>query len=140
MEQVAKDDGFRHIFYGKPEIGGRFSALVGFRNDRGSIDGYLMSSSFSTTRERWLTACRNDDAATNPGALLGAILGVCHAHGRDKLTIFTSPEIHDLGAWLEQLIAESTGKNGVAIIPVDREAVPSCCRLRRRPRFRVSKR
>ncbi|MEO7659331.1 MAG: transaldolase, partial [Pyrinomonadaceae bacterium] len=53
--------------------------------------------------------------------ILGLILGVCHAHGRDKLTIFTSPEIHDVGAWLEQLIAESTGKNDVAIIPVDRE-------------------
>ena len=66
-------------------------------------------------------ACRADDPATNPGALLGTILGVCHAHGRDKLTIFTSPDIHDLGAWLEQLIAESTGKNGVAIIPIDRE-------------------
>jgi hypothetical protein len=52
---------------------------------------------------------------------VGTILGICHGAGRDKLTIFTSPEIHDLGAWLEQLIAESTGKNGTAIIPVDRE-------------------
>jgi transaldolase/glucose-6-phosphate isomerase len=66
-------------------------------------------------------ACKNSDPNENPGALLGIILGVCHAHGRDKLTIFTSPEVYDLGAWLEQLIAESTGKNGVAIIPVDRE-------------------
>ena len=66
-------------------------------------------------------ACHEADPETNPGALLGLILGVCHAHGRDKLTIFTSPEIHDLGAWLEQLIAESTGKIGVSIIPVDRE-------------------
>jgi transaldolase/glucose-6-phosphate isomerase len=52
---------------------------------------------------------------------LGTILGVCQTHGRDKLTIFTSPEIYDVGAWLEQLIAESTGKSGVSIIPVDRE-------------------
>jgi transaldolase/glucose-6-phosphate isomerase len=66
-------------------------------------------------------ACRHADPTDNPGALLGLILGTCHAEGRDKLTIFTSPEVHDLGAWLEQLIAESTGKNGVAIIPVDRE-------------------
>jgi transaldolase/glucose-6-phosphate isomerase len=66
-------------------------------------------------------ACRNEDATQNPGATLGLILGVGQTHGRDKLTIYTSPEIYDLGAWLEQLLAESTGKNGTAIIPVDRE-------------------
>ena len=57
----------------------------------------------------------------NTGLLLGAILGVCQKRGIDKLTIFTGQAVHDLGAWLEQLLAESTGKNGVAIIPVDRE-------------------
>ena len=65
--------------------------------------------------------CRREDPAANPGLLLGTILGICHGAGRDKLTIFASPEIHDVGAWLEQLIAESTGKNGTAIIPIDRE-------------------
>jgi transaldolase/glucose-6-phosphate isomerase len=68
-------------------------------------------------------SCKNDNPDNNPGALLGLILGVCHTNGRDKLTILTSPEIYDIGAWLEQLIAESTGKNGVAIIPVDRETI-----------------
>jgi hypothetical protein len=68
-------------------------------------------------------ACKSHIPSENPGAVLGTILGVCHAHGRDKLTIFTSPEIYDVGAWLEQLIAESTGKQGVSIIPVDREEV-----------------
>jgi transaldolase / glucose-6-phosphate isomerase len=67
--------------------------------------------------------CRRADPTENPGALLGLVLGTCHALGRDKLTIFTSPEVHDLGAWLEQLIAESTGKDGVAIIPIDREPI-----------------
>ncbi|MGH7785005.1 MAG: bifunctional transaldolase/phosoglucose isomerase, partial [Candidatus Binatia bacterium] len=57
------------------------------------------------------------------GLLLGVILGVCHKNGRDKLTIFAGDEIYDVGAWLEQLIAESTGKQGVAIIPVDREPI-----------------
>jgi transaldolase/glucose-6-phosphate isomerase len=57
----------------------------------------------------------------NPGVILGTILGVAANHGRDKLTIVTSPGIFDLGAWLEQLIAESTGKTGKGIIPVDRE-------------------
>jgi transaldolase/glucose-6-phosphate isomerase len=60
-------------------------------------------------------------ADQNPGATLGAILGTLHNHGRDKVTIFTSPGISDLGAWLEQLIAESTGKEGKGLIPVDRE-------------------
>ena len=59
----------------------------------------------------------------NPGAMLGAVLGVAHNQGRDKVTIVASPPINDLGAWLEQLLAESTGKNGKGLIPVDREPV-----------------
>ncbi len=124
MEQVAKDDGFRHIFYGKPEIGGRFSALSAFGMTAAAAMG-LDVRRFLETASPMVDACRSNGAAENPGALLGIILGICHKHGRDKLTIFTSPEIQNLGAWLEQLIAESTGKNGVAIIPVDREPVLS---------------
>ena len=120
MEQVAKDDGFRHIFYGKPEIGGRFSALSAFGMTAAAAMG-LDVEKFLQNASTMVEACRDYDPAANPGALLGLILGACHAHGRDKLTIFASPEIHDLGAWLEQLVAESTGKKGVAIIPVDRE-------------------
>jgi hypothetical protein len=59
----------------------------------------------------------------NPGVILGAVLGLAHNQGRDKLTIIASPETHDLGAWLEQLVAESTGKRGKGIIPVDRESL-----------------
>ena len=120
MEQVARSGGFRHIFFGKPEIGGRFSALSAF--------GLTAAASMGLDPERILIpakemsdACRAGDARTNPGALLGLILGTCQRNAIDKLTIFASPEIHDLGAWLEQLIAESTGKQGVSIIPVDRE-------------------
>lgn len=120
MEQVAKDDGFRHIFYGKPDVGGRFSALSAFGMTAAASMGIDVGQ-FLTCANEMVSACRAGDPSENPGALLGLILGVCHKHGRDKLTIFTSPEIHSLGAWLEQLIAESTGKNGVAIIPVDRE-------------------
>ena len=122
MEQIAKDDGFRHIFYGKPEIGGRFSALSAFGMTAAASMG-LDVESFLTSSAKMVEACKTADPSSNPGAILGLILGVCHAHGRDKLTIFTTPEIEDLGAWLEQLVAESTGKNGVAIIPVDREKV-----------------
>lgn len=120
MERIAKEDGFRHIFYGKPEIGGRFSALSAFGLVAAASMG-LDVDIFLRRGVRMSEICRRSDAAENPGALLGLVLGICHSQGRDKLTIFTSPEISDLGAWLEQLIAESTGKNGVAIIPVDRE-------------------
>jgi transaldolase / glucose-6-phosphate isomerase len=124
MESVAHADGFRHIFYGKPEIGGRFSALSAFGMTAAAAMG-LDVEEFLRNASAMVEACRMGDAAKNPGASLGTILGVCHEHGRDKLTIFAAPEIHDLGAWLEQLIAESTGKNGVAIIPVDREPIPN---------------
>ena len=120
MEQVAKNDGFRHIFYGKPEIGGRFSALSAFGMTAAASMGLDVGDFLKRTSEM-VDACQNDDPSANPGALLGLILGVCHAAGRDKLTIFTSSEIHDLGAWMEQLVAESTGKKDIAIIPVDRE-------------------
>ena len=124
MEQVAKDDGFRHIFYGKPQIGGRFSALSAFGMTAAASMG-LDVEQFLTNANEMVAACRIENATANPGAILGLILGSCHAAERDKLTIFTSPEIHDLGAWMEQLVAESTGKNGVSIIPVDREPVQS---------------
>ena len=120
MEQVARSDGFRHIFFGNPEIGGRFSALSAFGMAAATSMG-LDVEKFLRSALEMVEECRENDPAANPGVLLGTILGVCHSHGRDKLTIFTSPEIHDLGAWLEQLVAESTGKKGVAIIPVDRE-------------------
>lgn len=122
MEQIARDDGFRHIFYGKPEIGGRFSALSAFGMTAAAAMG-LDVDKFFQNASTMVGACKSSDSNENPGAMLGIVLGVCHREGRDKLTIFTSPEIYDLGAWLEQLIAESTGKNGVAIIPVDREPV-----------------
>ena len=69
--------------------------------------------------------------------MLGAILGTAAANGRDKMTIITSPGISDLGAWLEQLIAESTGKQGKGIIPVDREASGPADGLRQRPNIRL---
>jgi transaldolase / glucose-6-phosphate isomerase len=120
MEKVAREDGFRHIVYGKPAIGGRFSALSAFGLTAASAMG-LKVGDLLESAERMVSACRTEKVEENPGAQLGLLLGSCHADGRDKLTISTSPEIQNVGAWLEQLIAESTGKNGVAIIPVDRE-------------------
>ncbi|HEX9930970.1 MAG TPA: bifunctional transaldolase/phosoglucose isomerase [Pyrinomonadaceae bacterium] len=122
MQQVAERDGFWRIFFGLPEIGGRFSVL----SDFGMIPAAAMGlnvSEFLNRAALMVEACQNADAEKNPGVMLGAILGAAHRSGRDKLTIFTSPQIFDLGAWLEQLIAESTGKNGAAIIPIDGEEI-----------------
>lgn len=124
MQKVAETDGFRQIFFGNPEIGGRFSALSPFGMTAGAAMG-LDVETFLNRAGEMAKACRNENPKENPGAILGLILGVAQRSGLDKLTIFTSPDIFDLGAWLEQLIAESTGKQGVSIIPVDREAVQS---------------
>ena len=123
MEQVAKDGGFRHIFAGVPSIGGRYSALSHFGTVPGAIMG-LDLSKFLKITHKMVKACGPATAPEkNPGVILGTILGVAANHGRDKITIFTSPGISDAGAWLEQLIAESTGKVGKGIIPVDREKI-----------------
>jgi transaldolase / glucose-6-phosphate isomerase len=121
MQQVAEGDKFWKIFAGDPSIGGRYSALSNFGMVPAAAMGMDLGKFLRTTQEM-VQACGASSAAdTNPGVLLGNILGVAANHGRDKITIITSPGISDLGAWLEQLIAESTGKIGKGIIPVDRE-------------------
>ncbi len=121
MQQVAEADKFRKIFFGLPSIGGRYSALSNFGMLPAAVMG-LDVTKFLRNTEEMVKACDASSAADlNPGVILGTILGVAANHGRDKITIITSPGISDLGAWLEQLIAESTGKIGKGIIPVDRE-------------------
>jgi transaldolase / glucose-6-phosphate isomerase len=121
MQQVAEADKFRKIFFGVPSIGGRYSALSNFGMVPGAVMG-LDVAKFLKNTEEMVEACGTTSAAdANPGVILGTILGTAAKLGRDKITIITSPGISDLGAWLEQLIAESTGKIGKGIIPVDRE-------------------
>jgi glucose-6-phosphate isomerase len=121
LEQVAKSDNFRKTYFGVPSIGGRYSALSNFGMVPAAIMG-LDVAKFLQNTLKMVEACGADAAAdVNPGIILGAILGAAANQGRDKLTIIASPGIFDLGAWLEQLIAESTGKTGKGIIPVDRE-------------------
>jgi transaldolase/glucose-6-phosphate isomerase len=121
MQQVAEADKFRKIFMGVPSIGGRYSAISNFGMVPAAIMG-LDVAKFLKNTEEMVKACGASTAAgSNPGVILGTVLGVAAIHGRDKITIVTSPGIFDLGAWLEQLIAESTGKIGKGIIPVDRE-------------------
>ena len=121
MEQVAKDDGFRYIFYGDPQIGGRYSALSNFGLVAATVAGLHVGKLLDESAKG--VASAKEPIQNNPGVQLGLLLGTAANAGRDKITIFTSPEIYDLGAWLEQLIAESTGKQGKGITPVDREAI-----------------
>ena len=121
MENVARLGNFRHIFHGVPSIGGRYSALSNFGMIPAAAAG-LDVERLLQGAERMVQACASCvPAAENPGLQLGAALGTLGRTGRDKVTIVASPAIGDLGAWLEQLIAESTGKIGKGLIPVDGE-------------------
>jgi glucose-6-phosphate isomerase len=121
MEQVAKADSFWHIFYGDPKIGGRFSALSNFGVVVAAVAGLDTGKLLAEAAKS--VASAKLEPSENPAVKLGLIMGSAANAGRDKITIFTSPEIYDLGAWMEQLIAESTGKLGKGITPVDREAI-----------------
>jgi glucose-6-phosphate isomerase len=118
MEQMAKDDRFRRIFLNPADIGGRYSALSFF----GMVPAALQGFDFRTLMdraERAMHACAPVvPAADNPGAHLGAIIGTLANQGRNKLTLSMDWEIASLGLWIEQLIAESTGKEGKGILPV----------------------
>ena len=123
MQQVAESDGFRHIFFGLPSIGGRYSALSNFGMVPAAIMGIDTARFLDRTEEMVQACCSSVPVEENPGVVLGTILGVLAKNGRDKVTLITSPALWDLGAWLEQLLAESTGKEGKGLIPVDLEQV-----------------
>jgi transaldolase/glucose-6-phosphate isomerase len=121
MEQIAKSESFRSVFYGVSSIGGRYSAL----SDFGMVPAAAMGvdvQKFLENTDLMVHSCGPSvPPEENPGVVLGAIMGTLAKHGRDKVTVIASPAIFDLGAWLEQLLAESTGKIGKGLIPVDRE-------------------
>jgi transaldolase/glucose-6-phosphate isomerase len=118
MEQSAKEDQFRRIFLNPADIGGRYSALSFF----GAVPAALMGLDLRTLLERAdqaRVACSPvTPVAENPGLQLGAALGGLGAAGCNKLTVTTSPELESLGLWIEQLVAESTGKEDLQIVPV----------------------
>ena len=121
LQEVAEKDGFRHVFFGLPNIGGRYSALSDFGMAPAAIMGVDVPR-FLDRAEEMVQACMPSvPLEENPGAVLGIVLATLGLAGHDKVTIVTSPGIHDFGAWLEQLLAESTGKLGKGLIPVDRE-------------------
>ena len=122
LERRAKQLGFAHIFHGIPAVGGRYSVLSKFGLVPAAAMGLDVKRLLETAQpmER---ACGPDvPPAENPGVRLGIAMGVAATRfGRDKVTIIASPGIADLGAWLEQLLAESTGKQGRGLIPLANE-------------------
>ena len=123
LQRVAKAEGFQRLFLGDPEIGGRYSVLSPF----GLVPAAAMGLDLARLLDAALTmadACKLEGAAAqNPGLLLGAVLAAALAEGRDKLTIYSGPGLDAFGGWAEQLIAESTGKNGHGIVPIDAKQV-----------------
>ena len=121
LEELASREGFRRVFHGNPEVGGRYSILSSFGLVPAALTGIdveKMLDRASGMRE----ACLASDPGDNPGAALGAAIGRLALEGRDKLTIFASPSIAGFGLWVEQLVAESLGKEGRGVVPVAGES------------------
>jgi transaldolase / glucose-6-phosphate isomerase len=121
LETMAQRDGFRHIAFGKPSIGGRYSVLSDFGMVPAAVIGLDMGRLLASAQGMVRSCGSSVPPADNPGVLLGTVLAEAARAGRDKVTILASPGIADFGAWLEQLLAESTGKQGKGLIPVDAE-------------------
>jgi transaldolase/glucose-6-phosphate isomerase len=123
LEKLAKEHDFRWIFTNPPDIGGRYSALSYF----GLVPGALMGVNVIEMLERAIEmehSCADSvPVEKNPGVWLGGVMGRLATQGRNKLTLITSPKVATFGYWVEQLIAESTGKEGKGIVPVEGEPV-----------------
>jgi transaldolase/glucose-6-phosphate isomerase len=123
LEDLATERGFRHVFFADPQVGGRYSALTAFGLVPAGLLGLSPNSLLS--RAAWMRAQSLESVppARNPGLVLGAALAESVLSGMDKLTILADAPYETFGSWLEQLIAESSGKQGKGIIPIDREPV-----------------
>ncbi len=121
LEQEALAQGFRAVFVNPSDIGGRYSALSFFGVVPAALMGVDLGRLLDGVRAM-AQACGPDvPPAESPALRLAATLGEAGLAGRDKVTLVTSPAIGDLGAWVEQLVAESTGKEGTGLFPVDGE-------------------
>src|SRR5262249_6874929 len=123
LEALARERGYREVFHGAPDIGGRYSALSPFGLVPAALLGADLEALIGSARAEvgiLRDASRASDVA---GVALGAILGELALRGRDKLTLVIDPKFAPVGAWIEQLVAESTGKEGRGILPVVEEEV-----------------
>ena len=139
MEEAAKRDGFRRIFHGDPTIGGRYSVLSPFGLVPAAASGIDVAAFLARARTMALSCGPDVPPPSNPGVMLGLSLGIAARDlGRDKVTIVAPPGLSSFGAWAEQLIAESTGKDGKGLIPVDGEPLGPRFRLWPRPNLRAA--
>ena len=124
LEQLARERGFWRTFTNQPDIGGRYSVLSYF----GLVPAALLGLDVGKLLARALAireACRHTAAKDNPGAALGGMMAAMARSGRDKVTLLTSPALTSFGLWVEQLLAESTGKEGTGLIPIAGEPLAS---------------
>jgi glucose-6-phosphate isomerase len=121
LEKLAIKENFKAIFYGIPSVGGRYSALSNFGMVPLGLMGIPVEEFLNNVNAMYEACSPISLVENNPGVVLGIVLGIAAKHGKDKVTLIASPGIHALGAWLEQLIAESTGKVGKGLIPIDQE-------------------
>jgi glucose-6-phosphate isomerase len=120
LEAIRHHDEFREVFLNPPDVGGRYSALTYVGLVPASLIGLDLDALLASANAM-LGACREPDPDANPGVSLGIALGTLAKAGRDKLTFLPDEEIASFGSWAEQLIAESTGKHGTGIVPIDLE-------------------
>jgi transaldolase/glucose-6-phosphate isomerase len=123
LETVANKQGFARTFYGDPAIGGRYSVLSPFGLVPGAAAGIDLRTLLTHTLAMVRSCGPDVPPQENPGVQLGLAIGLAGLEGRDKVTILSSSKIADFGAWAEQLIAESTGKDGKGLIPIDGETL-----------------
>ena len=117
LHQRARDEGFRDVFINPTDIGGRYSALSFFGLVPAARMGIDLDALIASARDM-AAACRENDPKANPGLALGALMAASAKAGRDKLTLKVPPELEPFGLWVEQLVAESTGKQGKGVIPI----------------------
>ena len=121
LERLAQQEGFRRVFTPPSDVGGRYSALSHFGLLPAALGGADIQSLLSRGASMASRCLTDTSAEENPGALLGVVMGALAREGRDKLTLIASPPVAALGMWVDQLIAESTGKDGVGIVPIVNE-------------------
>jgi transaldolase/glucose-6-phosphate isomerase len=121
LEKIARERHFRCILLADPTIGGRYSALSAFGLVPASLLGLDVEHLLNQASRMYHECTPEQPAVCNPGLVLGTVLGEAALNGRDKLTLIADPRLTAFGSWLEQLVAESSGKQGHGIIPVDGE-------------------
>jgi len=121
LEKKGKEKGYREIVRANPNVGGRYSALIEFGLVPAVLMGIDCKRLLDNARKMELDCSDQQSLSDNPGIILGKFLGEAYNAGNDKLTIIADPELESLGSWIEQLIAESSGKNGIGILPIDLE-------------------